>query len=66
MNRVLEDLRIVTQSEIFPMIKKVVLVEKIGGFYTSNPRGVFTVLSIHFHLMLALSEPLTRLFLLLS
>ena len=46
--------------------EKVVTVWKTGDIYTPNPRGAFIFLPIHFHLMSALSEPLTSHFSLLS
>jgi len=41
-NRVLEDLRIVTQSEIFPMIKKLLPCRKLGVFIPPT-------LAVHLH-----------------
>jgi hypothetical protein len=37
--------------------QKVVTVWKTGGIYTPNPRGAFTFLPIHFHLISVLSGP---------
>ena len=61
-NKVLKDLRIITLSEFFPTIKKVVTVEKAGGIYTPNPRGTFTLLPMHFYLISALSGLLIGLY----
>jgi hypothetical protein len=61
-NKVLKDLWIITLSEFFPTIKKVVTVEKAGGIYTPNPRGTFTLLPMHFYLISALSGLLIGLY----
>ena len=61
-NKVLKDLRIITLSELFPTIKKVVTVEKAGGIYTPNPWGIFALLPMHFYLISALSGLLIGLY----
>ena len=52
----LNDLRATTRWE-FSDDQKVVTVWKTGDIYTPNPRGAFTFLSIHFHLISVLLGP---------